>query len=393
MVRREIHLQYAAPDGVLFKLADTEEELRGALHLLHDSYVNSGLMKPHFSGMRATVYHALPTTSTLIAKKDDVVIGTVSMIRNNPLGLPLEKIFDLSKIKSRTSHVTEISSLAIHPQFRGNKGLFFLLTKYLMEYSLRYYHVDYWVIAINPKHYQIYKDIFLFDDLETSSKSYDFVEGAPALGLYVNLNQLKVKFFEMYSKCPTHQDLFSFYFNPILTLPFFFFPNRTFHKAMDPVLTPSIFKKIFIEDTGLISSLTDSERELLQTAYSSAPKFLELFPQKNLRRVPERRRTASRFSFMSDGYLQPIDEGLIIPMKVTSVSEHGFSAELMSDIKPEVGANYFAKIKVGPFNVEEAFVKTCWAAPNKTAGFEIIGQSNAWNVLISQLLKELRRTA
>ena len=49
--------------------------------LLHDAYVRAGFMKPDPSGMRATIYHALPTTTTLLAKYDGKIVGTISLIR------------------------------------------------------------------------------------------------------------------------------------------------------------------------------------------------------------------------------------------------------------------------------------------------------------------------
>ena len=52
------------------KIADTREELEACFRLLHDAYVSSGFMKPDPSGMRVTIYHALPTTTTLCAKYD-----------------------------------------------------------------------------------------------------------------------------------------------------------------------------------------------------------------------------------------------------------------------------------------------------------------------------------
>jgi hypothetical protein len=69
--------------------------------LLHDAYVGSGFMKPHPSGMRVTIYHALPTTTTLCAKYDGQVVGTLSLIRESVLGFPLQRIFDLTAIREK----------------------------------------------------------------------------------------------------------------------------------------------------------------------------------------------------------------------------------------------------------------------------------------------------
>ncbi|HPP47166.1 MAG TPA: hypothetical protein PLF25_06650, partial [Accumulibacter sp.] len=51
-------------DRLELKIADTREELEACFKLLHDAYVASGFMKRDPSGMRVTIYHALPTTTT-----------------------------------------------------------------------------------------------------------------------------------------------------------------------------------------------------------------------------------------------------------------------------------------------------------------------------------------
>ena len=75
---------------LVLKLAETREELEACFAVLHDAYVDSGFMKPDPSGMRVTIYHALPTTSILCAKYDGEVVGTISLIRESALGVPLQ---------------------------------------------------------------------------------------------------------------------------------------------------------------------------------------------------------------------------------------------------------------------------------------------------------------
>ena len=85
----------APNERLVLKIAETQEELEACFSLLHDAYVGSGFMKPDPSGMRVTIYHALPTTTTLCAKWDGQVVGTLSLIRESALGFPLQRIFDL----------------------------------------------------------------------------------------------------------------------------------------------------------------------------------------------------------------------------------------------------------------------------------------------------------
>src|SRR4051812_47898418 len=59
---------------LVLKIAETKEELEACFTLLHEAYVTSGFMRPDPSGMRVTIYHALPTTTTLCAKFDGEVV-------------------------------------------------------------------------------------------------------------------------------------------------------------------------------------------------------------------------------------------------------------------------------------------------------------------------------
>lgn len=104
----------APGERLLLKIADSRDELEACFSLLHDAYVDSGFMQPDLSGMRVTIYHALPTTTTLCAKWDGEVVGTISLIRESAFGFPLQKIFDLSDVRQKGGKLAEVSALAIH---------------------------------------------------------------------------------------------------------------------------------------------------------------------------------------------------------------------------------------------------------------------------------------
>lgn len=98
VMQRKLRIDSNWPsDSLEIKIADNEEELASAYRILHDSYVNAQFMDPHPTNMRIIPQHLLPQTSTIVAKWDETVIGTVSLIRDNPFGLPLEKIFDVTE--------------------------------------------------------------------------------------------------------------------------------------------------------------------------------------------------------------------------------------------------------------------------------------------------------
>ncbi len=118
LYRRMADLKPVNEGRLELKIAASQEELTACFGLLHDAYVGSGFMRPHPSGLRVTPYHALPTTTTLCAKVDGVVVGTISIIREGVFGFPMQSAFDISSVRAKEGRIAEISALAIHPRRR-----------------------------------------------------------------------------------------------------------------------------------------------------------------------------------------------------------------------------------------------------------------------------------
>ena len=179
-----------SPDSrLVLKIAETKEELEACFKLLHDAYVSSGFMQPAASGMRVTIYHALPTTTTLCAKFDGEVVGTMSLIRESVFGFPLQAIFDLSDLRAKKGKIAEVSALAVHPKFRKTGGaILFPLMKFMYEYCTTFFDTRHLVIAVNPNRIEMYESLLFFKRLtEREVENYDFANGAPAVGATLDL--------------------------------------------------------------------------------------------------------------------------------------------------------------------------------------------------------------
>ena len=85
LLRRMVDCDPAPDPRLQLGIASGCAELEACFALLHDAYVGSGFMTPDPSGMRVTPYHALPTTTTLCARFDGEVVGTLSIIREGVL--------------------------------------------------------------------------------------------------------------------------------------------------------------------------------------------------------------------------------------------------------------------------------------------------------------------
>jgi GNAT superfamily N-acetyltransferase len=262
---------------LVLKIAETKEELEACFSLLHDAYVESGFMKPDASGMRLTIYHALPTTTTLCAKYDGHVVGTISLIRESEIGVPMQQIFDLTAIRDIDGNIAEASALAIHPRFRRTGGtILFPLMKFMYEYCTRYFDTRHLVIAVNPSHIEMYESLLFFRRLtSTVVEKYDFVNGAPAVGATLDLKEALEVFRKHYSKKPPHRNLHA-YFTQV-KLPNIKFPNRRFFTTNDPVLSPELLDYFFNVRTKVFENLSERKKALLHSIYD-LPEYRSVLP-------------------------------------------------------------------------------------------------------------------
>ena len=267
LYRRMVDCNPAPDPRLRFGIAATEQELEACFSLLHDAYVGSGFMRPDPSGLRVTPYHALPTTTTLYASFDGEVIGTLSIIREGVFGLPLQSVFDLTAVRAQGGRIAEISALAIHPRFRKTGGtILFPLMKFMYEYCTRFFDTRHLVIAVNPRHIEMYESLLFFRRLqEQVVANYDFVNGAPAVGATLDLKAAPEIFRAAYEGRSQQRNLHH-YFTKV-SLPNIHFPERPYYTTNDPVMSPALLDHFFNQRTQVFSQLDERRRRLLHAIY------------------------------------------------------------------------------------------------------------------------------
>jgi hypothetical protein len=289
----------------VFKLAQTREELEACFHLLHDEYVRAGFMKPDPSGMRVTIHHALPTTSTLMCRHGKCVVGTVSLIRENVLGFPMQRIFNLDEIVREGGNVAEVSALAIDRRFHTAKNQIVMpFLKFLYEYAEYRFDTRHLVIAVHPQHIGFYEDVLCFRRLACpSADHYAFVDDIPAVGAHLDLEEAKEIFFKKYADMPLEKNLFHYF--AVAALPNGQFPHQRFDTDTDPVMTPELIDYFFNRKTKIFSTLSLQETRLLHAVYD-LPEYQHCLPQlpEGAPRDPVRGRAYRRYSVKCPAYLQ-----------------------------------------------------------------------------------------
>ncbi|WP_153108695.1 GNAT family N-acetyltransferase [Propionivibrio limicola] len=328
ILRSFVDCNLAPTPRLVLKIAETKEELEACFKVLHDAYVDSGFMEPHPSGMRVTVYHALPTTTTLCALFDGQVVGTISLIRESALGVPLQKIFDLSSVRQKKGQIAEVSALAVHRKFRHKGGVvLFPLMKFMYEYCTTFFDTRHLVIAVNPRHIEMYESFLFFQRLSANVvDNYDFVNGAPAIGATLDLREAPGIFRKHYSSKPPHRNLYA-YFTEV-KLPNIKFPNRRFFTTNDPVLTPELLDYFFNIRTNTLDNLSDRKKFLLHTIYD-LPAYKAVLPSIQEVKGNAEIRRHQRFSVKCPARIVVHSDSRgasEMPIVVVEVSLNGFKA-------------------------------------------------------------------
>ncbi len=386
--RSMVHCDPAPDPRLVLKIAESQEELEQCFALLHDAYVGAGFMQPSPSGLRATIYHALPTTTTLCAKFDGKVVGTLSLIRESVFGFPLQAIFDLREIRARGGKIAEVSALAVHPDFRKTGGaILFPLMKFMYEYCTTFFDTRHLVIAVHPTRIEMYESLLMFKRLaEKEVASYDFANGAPAVGGALDLKSAPKKLRKVYGQKKPRKNLYHYFIKS--KLPNIVLPQRRYYTTNDPVMTTDLLDHFFNQRTQVFASLNEREKMLLHAIYD-LPEHQKMLPA--LEDTPERGkhlRQHQRYSLKCPGNFVLATEGKteIIGLRVTELSLFGFLARANTPIPTKKWGE--VNIQLGhneQSTVRAMAVRGKGSDANIFYGFTLAEPDEAWRKFVGAL--------
>jgi hypothetical protein len=385
----------ASPGARLeLSIAAQREDLETCFRLLHDAYVASGFMQPHPSGMRVTPYHALPTTTTLMAKFDGEVVGTLSIIREGVFGFPMQTAFDLTPVRSRSGRIAEISALAVHRRFRSTGGrILFPLMKFMYEYCTRFFDTRHLVIAVNPNKIELYESLLFFERLtQQVVPSYDFANGAPAVGATLDLHAAPEIFRRAYDGKRAGKNLYR-YFTQV-ALPQIRFPERPYFTTTDPVMSPELLDHFFNRCTTVFASLDDRRRRLLRSVYRGDA-YAGVLPSPAGACGGARLRRHRRYSMKCPARLETVKSGLqSLPIEVFDISLHGFLARSDSALAERLRG--VACVQLGEQStatVEATVIRQVRSEAGLFYGFRVENPDVAWQRCILELEAREKRIA
>lgn len=369
-------------ENVVFKLAETREELEGAFSLLHDSYVDVGLMKQSPSGLRVTPYHALGSSVTLIGKIGCEIVATLTIITDSKLGLPSDNFVDLSKLRAGGNRIAEISALAIKKEYRG-KMLFHLL-KYMYEWCVNYLSINHLIATLttDTKAYELYESILFFKRIENKIEAnYAFSNFRPVIAEHLNLDEAREIFSKYYSQKESSRNLFSFFVEQ--ACPNFQFPTRHYFTTNYQVMDAESFSYFFSKRTTALVDMSEKSLLTLRQIFKSQPQAQlidRVLKDKNIYAL-EYYNQKDRFnvSFNTSARL----ENRIIKLRVLDISSQGLKISSQDKIEDEIIINIPSKD--GKSYLIRA--EKIWQDEYGVTGLRIISSDQNWNSMIQQLSK------
>lgn len=373
---------------LVLKIAETKEELEACFKLLHDAYVGSGFMRPDPSGMRITIYHALPTTTTLCAKFDGEVMGTISLIRESVFGFPLQSIFDLHDIREKAGQLAEVSALAVHPKFRNTGGtILFPLMKFMYEYCSTFFDTRHLVIAVNPNRIEMYESLLCFERLaENAVEKYDFANGAPAIGATLDLHAAPAILKRIYGKRSRRKNLYQYFVQTRLRN--IVMPRRRYFSTNDPVMTPDLLDYFFNQRTRTFKNLNEREKALLHSIYNR-PDYKQVLPNDmSESNLPSRQRRHQRYSLKCPGIFSIAnpDKTDVYAMQVVEFSDDGF----LADSKVPLPINVWGEARIRLGSDEKSIIKAMAVRGKHKGshglyGFKLAEADLSWRKLVGVL--------
>lgn len=257
-------------ENIEYKIAISTEELEQAFELVTQQYVSAGLHNEN-DELRLTKYHLLPNCKVFVAIQkqadhSEKVIGTITMVEDSSMGLPMDEIYHdhLQRLRICDLKLAEVICLAVSPEQSAiHNNIVMYLYKICLQYS-RFIHIHDLFCTVKPKHSNFYESLLLFKQIG-ELVSYSYAKNQLVQGYQLNLNQANKDFEKVYSGMEFDADLHRFFFTD--TKQF----NRPYGKG--DAMTPEQMRYFIEQKTQLLSSLSHRDISILRDEYAEKQKI------------------------------------------------------------------------------------------------------------------------
>ena len=305
LMRYNLHCDPDPSGRLRVKLAETREEYEACFRLLHDVNVARGWINPRPSGLYMMVHHALPTTSVVCVSYDGVVVATMSLVRDNPFGFPLQYSFDLDSVRSQGRDIGEVCSMVVAPEFAQERARVLLpLMRYIYEYATRYFDLRFLVIGASPLHIVEYEAVLGFKALPALKRPHVVFENRPmAMAAALELRKVPDWLREQYGHLSIEQNLYAYFvearFDNLL------FPGVRYDGSSVSGMAPELVDEFFNKRTRTFAELEGRDLLRLHQAFKSDELRAVLPPIPDSHELKSKARAEPRFAIRCSARFLP----------------------------------------------------------------------------------------
>lgn len=170
---------------------DDLDELKAAYALVYQEYLSRKLCVPNAENMFYNAYSFVPGSRTFLLRKDEKLLGTMCLVADSPMGIPMETIFpeEIKSLRAQGKKIAEVGALALNSQHVNMKqysfknfqkqAYLYKLYKTMFDYARASDKVTDFIIGCHPRHEFLYK--YLNFETISPAKAYHGANAAPAV--------------------------------------------------------------------------------------------------------------------------------------------------------------------------------------------------------------------
>jgi hypothetical protein len=176
--------------GIQITRATDADDFEGAFRCIYDTYRRRGLAPCIPLEMRLTRHHLLPSTRVFVARRGRDVVGTLSLVEDGPLGVPMRAVFSrhIDELTRSQSRIAEVTCFAIRDSLCSDLSLIYQLMG-LVAQSAHRRRLSRVLIAVHPRHASFYERTAGFRAFAPTTP-YPSVGGKLAVAMELNLTTI-----------------------------------------------------------------------------------------------------------------------------------------------------------------------------------------------------------
>ncbi len=186
--------------NIVIRLAKDDEDVRAANELITRTYVKEGFWREEDRHIEKDRWLTTPSRLVFVVVDtlENQVIGTASVVKDSPDGLPADSFQPdaMQQLRASRESLVQVTSLAFARTGRQQQKLILFLFKFMIQYLFYYTATDRVLALCNPKHAHFYNSILRFEKLGPAA----YYHYAQAIGQLSTLHLLKA-----------HRDLSDYY--------------------------------------------------------------------------------------------------------------------------------------------------------------------------------------